>query len=319
MRTKKNSYTGGQMVSSVRSFVIIGLLVFGGALLSAGQSALASAGTAVYFVHTNHLGTPQALTDESGAVAWEADYEPFGDVIETISAVSSNLRFPGQYFDQETGLHYNYFRYYSPSDGRYLRADPTGLDADINVYAYGMNNPIIFIDRNGLEASFSSNQYDEFADSNAALAQPREIALAASASIGIPLIPIAVAGAFIQSVPIGLTAVGFGTTGVAFLIDPTGDNAARIAMDILPFCAVPFLPVAGAAGAGVVIGGSTITAAGSVAGGAALINVSFDIVSLIPRGLNNQGNLGPLFPEEIPFSPLPECRQDPQCLASSTP
>jgi RHS repeat-associated protein len=65
--------------------------------------------------------------------------------------VTVNLRFPGQYYDQETGLHYNYFRYYDPGTGRYISSDPIGLDGGLNTYAYVYNNPNRYIDSDGLE------------------------------------------------------------------------------------------------------------------------------------------------------------------------
>jgi len=90
------------------------------------------------------------MTDGSGAVVWAADYLPFGQADVTIGTVENNLRFAGQYFDQETGLHYNYHRYYDPKLGRYLRADPIGLLGGINLYSYVQNNPINLIDPLGL-------------------------------------------------------------------------------------------------------------------------------------------------------------------------
>ncbi len=82
----------------------------------------------IFYVHNDHLGTPRAMTDEAGNVVWRADYAPFGEAtIDASSTVALNLRFPGQYYDQETGLHYNYYRYYDPGTGRYMRSDPVGI------------------------------------------------------------------------------------------------------------------------------------------------------------------------------------------------
>ncbi len=65
---------------------------------------------AAYYFHNDHLGTPQAITNQVGQLVWQADYQPFGEASIVVEGVESNFRFPGQYFDSETGLHYNYFR-----------------------------------------------------------------------------------------------------------------------------------------------------------------------------------------------------------------
>jgi len=105
----------------------------------------------LYFYHLDHLGTPQVMTDENGEVVWKADYQPFGTVDVIAGDVENPFRFPGQYYDNETGLHYNWHRYYDPSSGRYLRPDPLGfLGGDINLYAYVQNNPVSLIDPLGL-------------------------------------------------------------------------------------------------------------------------------------------------------------------------
>ncbi|WP_376711930.1 RHS repeat domain-containing protein [Shewanella profunda] len=102
-----------------------------------------------YHVHVDHLGTPKALTDASGQVVWKASYSPFGKASVTTQGPAFNLRFPGQYYDAETGLHYNWRRYYDPATGRYITSDPIGLAGGINTYAYVENNPYSLFDLTG--------------------------------------------------------------------------------------------------------------------------------------------------------------------------
>jgi RHS repeat-associated protein len=102
-----------------------------------------------YQVHVDHLGTPKALTDASGQVVWKADYNPFGKASITTQGPTFNLRFPGQYYDAETGFHYNWRRYYDPATGRYITSDPIGLAGGINTYAYALGNPYSYIDPTG--------------------------------------------------------------------------------------------------------------------------------------------------------------------------
>ncbi len=111
---------------------------------------------AVYWHHNDHLGTPQALTDVNGTVVWTASYTPFG--IATVNedpdgdgfTVTNNFRFPGQYYDAETGLNYNYQRTYDPTTGRYTQSDPIGLDGGLNTFGYVNGNPVTHVDSNGL-------------------------------------------------------------------------------------------------------------------------------------------------------------------------
>ena len=109
-----------------------------------------------YYYHVDHLGTPKVLTDSSQAVAWRVPLDEFGNELAAgIRTVESNLRFPGQYFDAETGLHQNYFRDYDPKTGRYIQADPVGLAGGMNPYAYPQN-PISMIDPWGLAGCYVS-------------------------------------------------------------------------------------------------------------------------------------------------------------------
>jgi RHS repeat-associated protein len=100
----------------------------------------------VYYAHADHLNAPQALTDASQAIVWDASFRPFGEVEAASGAVAQNLRFPGQYFDAETGTHYNYFRDYDPALGRYLQSDPIGLAGGLDTYSYVGGNPVRFVD-----------------------------------------------------------------------------------------------------------------------------------------------------------------------------
>jgi len=108
-----------------------------------------------YFIDDS-LGTPVELMDSNGIVVWKATYDPFGAATVNDDAdgdgnrLTVNLRFPGQYFDAESGLHYNYLRDYDPATGRYIQSDPIGLAGGINTYAYVGGNPISFFDPSGL-------------------------------------------------------------------------------------------------------------------------------------------------------------------------
>ncbi|RLA50747.1 MAG: hypothetical protein DRR42_12260 [Gammaproteobacteria bacterium] len=103
-----------------------------------------------YYYHLDHLGTPQVMTDADQTVVWQGSYTPFGQANVLTETIDNDLRFPGQYYDEESGLHYNYFRDYDPSMGRYITSDPIGLGAGTNTYGYVQQNPLIYIDQLGL-------------------------------------------------------------------------------------------------------------------------------------------------------------------------
>ncbi|CAJ4170854.1 rhsD protein [Burkholderia pseudomallei] len=94
-----------------------------------------------YVFHTAPNGAPVRLTDFSGAVVWEGRYGPWGNVnsVEMQAAFDQPLRFQGQYYDPESGLHYNRYRYYDPSIGQFLNPDPIRLLGGVNLYAYAPN------------------------------------------------------------------------------------------------------------------------------------------------------------------------------------
>jgi len=104
----------------------------------------------LYFIHPDHLGTPQKATDAAQNLAWDAVLRPFGQTEQQTFPSLTNLRFPGQYFDVEDGLHQNGFRDYDPSIGRYIESDPIGLRGGINPYRYANANPVIYKDPFGL-------------------------------------------------------------------------------------------------------------------------------------------------------------------------
>ncbi len=103
------------------------------------------------YLHGDHLDTPRLATDASGQIAWQWQSDAFGRG-EALSQGSTqvNLRFPGQYYDAESGLHYNYFRDYDPETGRYVESDPIGLVGGLNTYGYVEGNPLGLSDPLGL-------------------------------------------------------------------------------------------------------------------------------------------------------------------------
>lgn len=113
------------------------------------DTAGAPANSTLFYIHSDHLNTPRIATNAAQNLVWEWRSDAFG-VGRTSGSLTLNLRFPGQYYDVETGLHYNYFRNYDPVIGRYLESDPIGLNGGLNTYGYVDGNPISYVDPYGL-------------------------------------------------------------------------------------------------------------------------------------------------------------------------
>jgi RHS repeat-associated protein len=117
----------------------------------------AQAQAKLYFIHVDHLNTPRLIADDQQRTVWRWDNtDPFGgnppdENPSGLGAFEFPLRFPGQYADKETNLHYNYFRDYDPSLGRYGESDPIGLRGGLNTYAYVYDNPLDLVDPKGLD------------------------------------------------------------------------------------------------------------------------------------------------------------------------
>ncbi|WP_020156997.1 RHS repeat-associated core domain-containing protein [Methylobacter marinus] len=118
------------------------------------------AASQVYYYHLDHLGTPRELTDTTGKIVWSARYRAYGSLaLADVADIDNPLRFQGQYFDAETGLHYNLHRYYDPQAGRFIHQDPIGLAGGLNPYQY-VPNPTGWVDPFGLTCK--ENTWNEF-------------------------------------------------------------------------------------------------------------------------------------------------------------
>jgi RHS repeat-associated protein len=123
----------------------------------------------LYYIHPDHPNTPRVITNQAQQIVWRWDNDdPFGGNIANenpsgLGVFTCNLRFPGQYFDRETNMHYNYFRDYSPEIGRYIESDPLGLMDGVNTFAYVRNSPLMYVDPTGLACTLRQRVFLQLA------------------------------------------------------------------------------------------------------------------------------------------------------------
>ncbi len=158
--------TGGQSWTLLKQYsIVMQDQAYIGVIASNSDAEITSnytvANDNLFYLHSDHLNSVYAVSSNSSRqIVWQRNdfavgASPFGEsALPNGSSLYTGLfemplRFPGQYYDAETGTHYNYFRDYDPRIGRYLQSDPIGLMGGINAYAYADNNPIGFSDASG--------------------------------------------------------------------------------------------------------------------------------------------------------------------------
>ena len=103
----------------------------------------------VHYFHSDHLGTPRQITNQGADIVWSSKAFPFGKRSGISHSIEWRTDFIGQRYDAESGLHYNFRRYYDSGIGRYLQTDPIGLRGGGNVYEYALSNPVKYADPRG--------------------------------------------------------------------------------------------------------------------------------------------------------------------------
>jgi RHS repeat-associated protein len=106
----------------------------------------------VYYYHYDGIGTTIAMTDSSGNIVNKYAYDEFGNLLNSVEAISNPFLYVGQYgvMDDDNGLLYMRARYYDPEVGRFISKDPIGYEGGLNLYGYGSNNPENLVDPTGL-------------------------------------------------------------------------------------------------------------------------------------------------------------------------
>lgn len=169
-----------------------------------------------YYYHTDHLGTPWYMTSQAKSIVWRGEYLPFGELYsETVSQTNLH-RFPGQYKVQNT-LYYNWNRWYDPKIGRYLQADPIGLEGGTNLFAYVGNNPPDQSDATGLGFWSALSNYIDASNRAFTFANPVYLTNAYVGSYIWSLLPNNVTSGSVFG-------TGYGTEAVDYFANQYGNN-----------------------------------------------------------------------------------------------
>ncbi|SQI99664.1 RHS repeat-associated core domain-containing protein [Aggregatibacter aphrophilus] len=134
----------------------------------------------INYFHCDQIGIPREMTDSDGKLIWKGRYDAWGSLIrdsyqETASDSHQPFRLQNQYFDEETGLHYNFFRYYAPVLGRFITQDPIGVRGGSNLYFFAPSAQM-WSDSLGLSAVQVAKGVLSFIATDTAIVEPTDVA-----------------------------------------------------------------------------------------------------------------------------------------------
>ena len=199
----------------------------------------------LFFIHTDHRNAPIAVTDSTSRVVWQATNEDFGFAnINAKSQFELNLRLSNQYYDSESGLHYNTNRYYDALNARYLTPDPLGLATGPDLFAFALNQPHSMMDGDGLaptrDTKFTGSAAEKLGeifnyaksaknadgtyklakdirDELQALVDPASLAITGAIFVGFSLLQVTPAGWLADAAMTGMAAYYLGTAAWSML------------------------------------------------------------------------------------------------------